>query len=195
MADQLTTRRAAVLTDLIAAPGRARLLSHALLIALGVAAYTISAKVQLPTYPVPTTMQAFVALVIGAAYGGRLALATTLAYLGLGVAGAPVFAAGGGLAYVAGPTGGYLVGFAIAAWLVGALAERGFDRSMATMALAMLAGLAAIYAPGAAWIGVAFGWENAWSWGVHPFLWIDAVKASLAVALFPMIWRLLGRRG
>lgn len=163
------------------------------LLLLGVAAYAIAAKIQVPTWPVPTTMQAFVALMIGAAYGPRLALTTSLSYLALGAAGAPVFAGGGGLAYFAGPTGGYLIGFAAASWIVGLIAQRGAGNVL-VMAAAMIAGLAAIYLPGAAWIGAVAGADKVWSWGVHPFLWIDLAKAALAALILPAIWRLIGRR-
>ena len=91
---------------------------------------TISAKIQVPFWPVPMTMQTFVVLVLGVAYGWRLAGATVLLYLAQGALSLPVFAAGGGLAYMSGPTGGYLVGFLLAAVAVGWLAERSWARSV-----------------------------------------------------------------
>jgi biotin transport system substrate-specific component len=87
---------------------------------------TISAKIQVPFWPVPMTMQTLVVLVLGVAYGWRLAGATVLLYLAQGALSLPVFAGGGGLAYMSGPTGGYLVGFLLAAVAVGWLAERGW---------------------------------------------------------------------
>src|SRR4029079_17414670 len=87
-----------------------------------------------------------------AALGPRLAGATVAAYLLEGAMGLPVFAAGGGIAYMMGPTGGYLVGFLLAAIAVGALAERGWDRNVFTMALAMAIGVALIYLPGVLWL-------------------------------------------
>ncbi len=192
------TEATRVLADVVGPKaGALRGLTQLALLAIGVAALWISAKIQVPTLPVPTTMQTFVVLTIGAAYGARLGLATVLAYLAIGALGEPVFAGtpekGLGLLYMAGPTGGYLLGFALAAFGVGALSERGWDRSMLAMAAAMLVGLALVYLPGAAWIGWLFGWENAFALGVHPFLWIDLAKAALAVLLFPAVWRLIGR--
>ena len=97
----------------------------------GALALAISAKTQVPFYPVPMTLQTLVVLAIGAAFGARLAAATVLLYLGEGLAGLQVFAGlAAGPAYMAGPTGGYLVGFLFAAALVGWLAERGWDRSL-----------------------------------------------------------------
>ena len=103
-----------------------------LLALVGTLALTVSAKTQIPFWPVPMTMQTFVVLVIGMAYGARLGVATIALYLLEGALGLPVFAGtpekGVGLAYMMGPTGGYLLGFVAGAWLCGWLAERGFDR-------------------------------------------------------------------
>ena len=104
-----------------------------LLALVGTLALTVSAKTQIPFWPVPMTMQTFAVLVIGMAYGGtRLGVATIALYLLEGALGLPVFAGtpkGLGLAYMMGPTGGYLLGFVAGAWLCGWPAERGFDRS------------------------------------------------------------------
>lgn len=191
------TRRA-VVTDLIApGAGLGFWAGRAALAALGVAALWISAKTQIAVVPVPVTMQVFVALSIGAAYGARLGAATVLAYLALGALGEPVFAGtpekGLGLAYMAGPTGGYLVGFALAAAVVGFFAERGWDRSVTAMFAATGLGLAAIYLPGVLWLSALIGPDKALQFGVHPFIWIDLAKAALAALLFPAIWRLIGR--
>ena len=116
------------------------LLRLALLAIAGSALMAVSAKIQVPMWPVPMTMQTFAVLVIGMAYGARLAGATLLLYLAEGAVGFPVFASGGGIAYMAGPTGGYLVGFLIAAVMVGWLAERGWDRNVVLTFLANLGG-------------------------------------------------------
>lgn len=168
----------------------------ALLVA-GVAALTVSAKVQIATVPVPVTLQMLVVMVIGAAYGPRLAGATLMSYLALGFQGLPVFAgAAAGPAYFAGPTGGYLIGFALAAVLVGWLAREGWDRRPVSMALAMAAGILAVYIPGVVWLsagwGAALGWENWYAYGVKTFIWVDALKLVVAVIAFPAIWRLVG---
>src|SRR4051794_6282406 len=105
-----------------------------LLMVVGSLLLTASAKAQVPMWPVPMTMQSFAVLVIGMAYGPRLAFATVGLYLLEGAAGLSVFAGtperGIGLSYMAGPTGGYLIGFLVSAVAMGWLAERGWDRSI-----------------------------------------------------------------
>lgn len=204
---QMTGR---VLTDEFGADaGAMKWLKRAGMIALGVALMWLSAKIKVAVEPVPVTMQTLIVMAIGLAYGARMGMATMIAYLALGAAGEPVFAGtpekGLGLGYMLGSTGGYLMGFVAAAGLVGWLAERGWDRSLLKTAAAMGLGLIALYACGVAWLafgfpltafGAAFsgiGLESALTFGVMPFLWIDALKLSLAIVAFPMIWRLLGR--
>jgi biotin transport system substrate-specific component len=186
-----TTLRHPALADALVAPSLAR---NVLLALAGTLALAISAKVQVPFWPVPMTMQTFVVLLIGAAYGWRLGAATVLFYLAQGAAGLPVFAAGGGIAYLAGPTGGFLAGFVLAAAAVGFLAERGFDRRAGTTVLAMLAGMAVIYACGVAWLATLTGLQTAVAKGMVPFLLADAVKIALAAAVLPLAWRAVGRR-
>lgn len=156
----------------------------------------LSSKLQVPFWPVPMTMQTLVVLTIGMALGPRLALATLGLYLLQGAVGLPVFAGtpekGLGLAYMAGPTGGYLAGFVVAAVLVGKLAERRWDRHPLTTAAAMLAGIAVIYTLGAAWLAGFVGIEKALQLGVLPFLLADLVKVLLATALMPLAWRAVG---
>ena len=152
---------------------------------------TISAKIQVPFWPVPMTMQTFVVLVLGVAYGWRLAGATVLLYLAQGALGLPVFAGGGGLAYMAGPTGGYLVGFLLAAVAVGWLAERGWARSPASTLAAMLVGTAIIFACGIAWLSTLVGLPQAISAGLTPFLVSEAVKIAFATVLVSFAWQLL----
>lgn len=187
-----------VLSDLVwNAEGAQLWLKRLALVAAGVAALTVSAKVQITTVPVPVTLQMLVVMVIGAAYGPRLAGATLASYLALGFQGLPVFAgAVAGPAYFAGPTGGYLLGFLLAAVVVGALARAGWDRSPVRMALAMGAGILAVYVPGVVWLsaswGAALGWENWYAYGVKTFIWVDALKLVVAVIAFPAIWKLVG---
>lgn len=166
----------------------------------GIAALWISAKTQIGTVPVPITLQVLVVSVIGAAYGPRLAAATVAGYLALGAQGLPVFAGtpekGIGLAYMMGPTGGYLLGFWLQATVIGLLARGGWDRSVVSMAGAMAIGLLALYIPGVVWLCSAFGagagWENWYAWGVKTFIWVDALKLVVAVIAFPTIWKLVG---
>lgn len=155
----------------------------------------VSAKIQIPFYPVPMTMTTFVVLGLGVAFGWRLALATLLLYMAEGAAGLPVFAGtpekGIGLAYMAGPTGGYLVGFVVASAMVGWLAQKGADKNVFKMFAAMLLGSAVIYLFGATWLATIIGTEKALQFGVIPFIYGDLLKAALAAALFPAVWKLL----
>jgi len=170
-------------------------LARSILLAVaGSLALWVSAKIQVPFYPVPMTMQTFVVLFVGMAFGSRLGMATIALYLAEGMVGLPVFAGtpekGVGLAYMMGPTGGYLLGYLLAAATVGALAERGFDRNVVTTALAMLAGTAIIYVFGLLWLGTVVGWDKpVLEWGLIPFVWGDLAKLALAAVLMPAIWR------
>jgi biotin transport system substrate-specific component len=171
-----------------------RALRTIVLVLAGTALMALSAKLQVPMWPVPMTMQTFAVLVIGMAYGWRLGGATLLAYLAEGAAGLPVFASGAGLAYMAGPTGGYLVGFVVAATLVGWLGERGWDRGVALTLAAMALGTAVIFAFGVAWLSTLIGFAPAIANGMTPFLLGAAIKIALAAAVLPYAWRLIGRR-
>jgi biotin transport system substrate-specific component len=162
----------------------------------GSLALWISAKVQVPFYPVPITMQTFVVLAMGMALGWRLAAATVALYLAQGALGLPVFAGtperGIGLAYMAGPTGGYLLGYLPAAALCGWLAERGWDRRVGTTVLAMLAGNAVIYALGLLWLGTVVGWgKPVLQLGLVPFIPGDILKLALAALTLPLAWKLV----
>ena len=169
----------------------------ALLAIAGTVLLTVSAKIQVPFYPVPMTMQTFAVLVIGMAYGWKLGGATLLLYLAEGAAGLPVFAGtpakGIGLAYMAGPTGGYLVGFVLAAGIAGWLGEKGWDRSIVMTVAAMVIGTAVIFVPGYAWLAALIGAEKAWAFGVLPFLWGEVFKIALAAAVLPGAWKLIAK--
>lgn len=170
-----------------------------LLAVMGSLALWLSAKIQVPFYPVPITMQTIVVLLVGMAFGWRLGTATVLLYLAEGALGLPVFAGtperGTGLTYMAGPTGGYLLGFVFAAAAVGWLAQRGWDRRFATTLAAMALGTAIIYGPGLIWLGMEIGWDKpVLELGLWPFLPGDALKVALAALLFPSIWRLSRQR-
>ncbi len=175
------------------------LVRNILLAVTGSIALWVSAKIQIPFYPIPVSMQSLVVLMIGMAFGWKLGGATVLLYLFEGLAGLPVFAGtpekGIGFAYMVGPTGGYLLGFVIAAVAVGWLAERGFDRNIFTTAIAMLIGSALIYLPGVAWLGSVVGWDKpVLQWGMIPFLYGDALKLVLAALLMPALWKLLSSK-
>jgi len=168
-----------------------------LLVALGTALLTLSAKVNIPLPLVPMTLQTLVVLMIGAAYGARLGAATVLAYLAEGAIGLPVFAGPvGGLAPLFGPTAGYLAGFVVAAFVTGWLAERGWDGSVVRLFVAMALGHIAILGLGFGWLafGLHLGVEKAWLVGVAPFIAASLVKNALGAALLPALRHLLDRR-
>ena len=170
-----------------------------ILLAAGVVLLTVSAKLKIPFYPVPMTMQTFMVLVIGMAFGWRLGAATLFAYLAAGAMGLPVFAGtpekGLGLVYMTGPTGGYLLGFLLGAIATGFLAERGWDRRASTTFLAMLVGNIVVYVPGLMWLGAVLGWEKPIiEWGLTPFLLGDLAKIALAMLVMPAAWKLVGRK-
>ena len=169
---------------------------HVIFAVVGAALLTLSAKVKIPFYPVPITMQSFVVLALGLTYGSRLGAVTILLYLAAGVLGLPVFAGtpekGIGLAYMMGPTGGYLLGFVVAAAATGYLAERGWDRKISLTFAAMLIGNIVIYLPGLIWLGNIVGWDKpVLQWGLTPFLLGDLAKIVLAMIVIPATWKLV----
>lgn len=174
------------------------MLRNAALMALGSVALWLSAKIQVPLWPVPMTMHTLVVLTLGVAYGWRLGGATVLLYLAGGAIGLPVFAGswseGGGIQHLYGPTAGYLVGFAVAAAICGRLAERGWDRSPLTAAAAMVIGNLVIYALGLAWLSYLIGTAGAITHGLLPFLLGDALKVALGTAALSLAWRAVGPR-
>ena len=175
-----------------------RWLRFALLAAVGSLLLAFSAKIKFYVGPVPITLTTLVVLALSAAYGARLAVATLLLYLAEGALGLPVFAGtpekGIGIAYMMGPTGGYLLGYVLAAATVGYLAEKGWDRSVFSMAGAMAIGNVLIYVPGLLWLGMLFGWDKPiLEWGLYPFIAGDAIKLGLAAVSFPLIWKLMRR--
>ena len=155
---------------------------------VGIALLTASAHIKIPFYPVPLTMQTLVVLGIGMTYGVRLGGVTLLGYLAAGVIGLPVFAGGAGIAYMMGPTGGYLAGFFVAAVVLGVLAERGWTRNWATSAAAMLIGNAIIYVLGVGWLTSLIGWDKAVQFGLLPFLYGDVLKLIIAAVGVPYLW-------
>lgn len=164
-------------------------------VAVGVLLLTLLAQVRVQIGPVPITGQTLGVLLLGAAYGLPLGLVSVGAYLALGAAGLPLFAgSASGLAYLVGPTGGYLLGFVLAATLLGYLARRGWDRGVLSCALMMMLASAVIYVPGVLWLKqvLGIGWSAALAAGVTPFLVGDLVKVAIAASALPGAWRLLG---
>jgi biotin transport system substrate-specific component len=176
---------------LVVLPGS--LLWKLVLVLAGSALIALAAQVRfpLPFSPVPVTGQTFAVLLVAAALG-RLGLASVIAYLLEGAIGLPVFAGGGfGVATIVGPTGGYLIGFALAAALVGSAAERGWDRHLVTALAAMLLGEVAIYACGLAWLARFPLPVPLLDAGLLPFIPGDAMKMVLAALALPGAWRLV----
>ena len=171
-----------------------------LLVIAGSLALWASAKIQVPFYPVPMTMQTFVVLVIGMAFGWKLGIASVILYLTEGALGIPVFAGtpekGIGIAYMFGPTGGYLLGFVASAGTVGWLSSKGWDRNTFTTLAAMIIGTAIIFLFGIVWLGTVIGWEKpVLDFGLFPFLPGAAFKIALAAAILPLIWKQVSSSG
>jgi biotin transport system substrate-specific component len=190
LADRIFTRGLA--TDII-------------LIAAGTALTSILAQIAIPLWPVPITGQTFSVLFVGAALGVTRAALSMVLYIAIGLLGLPVFApqTNGthitGIAALVGPTGGYLVGFILAAAFVGWLAQREWDRKWLRTLLAFVGGTVLIYAVGLPWLYVALDRLGApnplqatLAGGLYPFLIGDALKAIVAAVVLPLLWRLSG---
>lgn len=174
--------------------GVARIATQLLLAVAGTLLLTLSAKTKVVLGPVDLSLQTLAILLIGAAFGMRLALATLLLYMVEGAMGFPVFQStpekGIGLAYMMGTTGGYLAGFVLMAAIVGWAADRGLDRNPFTLFGAMLAAEVVMMALGFAWLATLIGADKAWQFGVLPFIVPDLVKVALASAVVPAVWAL-----
>jgi biotin transport system substrate-specific component len=168
----------------------------------GVAILTLSAKIKVPFYPVPMTMQTLAVLLIGAAYGWRLGAATVLLYIAHGFFGAPVFTntppAVAGPLYFMGPTTGFLVAFVASAAIAGAAVERGFARSLPMLAGAFLLAQAVVFLSGFLWLAhfatlasgaVGLGAAGTFAAAIQPFLLGDLLKTVLAVAVVAALAR------
>jgi biotin transport system substrate-specific component len=172
---------------------------HLALVLAGTVLIALAAQVSIPVpgSPVPITGQTFGVLLSAGALGFRRGIASTLLYLILGTVGLPVFAHGThGTEIILGATGGYLVGFILAAAVVGRLAELGWDRNLLGAVGAMLIGSVLIYAVGVPWLmAVAhFDLATALDKGMFPYLVGDAIKLAFAAAAFPVAWWVVGRR-
>ena len=193
-----------VLSTLVAGSSLDRAIKvAAVLLVTALTALAAQISVPLPFTPVPFTLQPMVVLLGGAALGPRLGMASQVLYLALGIAGFPVFAASAvlpqGPLRLLGPTGGYLMSYPFAAFVAGALAERGFDRRYITSVIAMAAGLAVVFTFGVLWLAwfaqpVQAGLASALRTGLYPFLPADLIKICIAAAIMPGIWRFMGSR-
>lgn len=182
----------------------ARLASNLATVVLGTLLITICAKINVPVWPVPVTLQGFAIAALSAAFGLRIGVATVALYLLEGAFGLPVFATGGGLAYLAGPTGGFLIGFLLLAAIVGFAADRGASGKPLALFAAMLAGDAVLFVLGFAWLVLMAGqaqWvdqanvvASAFAKAVQPFIVWDILKMALAALTVTGAWNLLSKR-
>jgi biotin transport system substrate-specific component len=174
------------------------LLTDVLLVGGGAGFTALAAQVsfELPGTPVPITGQTFAVLLVGATLGALLALASLGLYLFVGALGAPIYADGNhGWEVLTGPTGGYIIGFVLAATTIGFLAQRRWDRRFSSAVATMLTGNVVIYLFGLPWLAAdqGLGFEETMKQGLAPFVVGDVLKLYLAAALLPAAWRLVER--
>ena len=149
-----------------------------------------SAKIKVPLYPVPMTLQPLAVLMIAMLFGRNLATLTVGLYIFKGIIGLPVFAFGGGLMYLMGPTGGFILGFFASTFIVGYLADRGWGKKISLSIISMLIGMAIIYILGIFQLALLKGFNFALLKGFYPFLLGDFYKLLLAGIITPYIWKL-----
>lgn len=179
------------------------LVSNMAIVLFGTLFLAICAKIQVPVWPVPVTLQGFAVAVIAAAFGLRIGVATVALYLAEGAAGLPVFATGGGAAYFAGPTGGFLIGFLAMAAIIGHAADRGASGRPLALIGAMLVGNTALLLFGFVWLVALAGsakWidqdnvvASAFAGAIQPFVLWDALKMALAGLTVAGLWQRAGR--
>lgn len=182
----------------------AKLASNLATVVLGTLLITICAKINVPVWPVPVTLQGFAVAALAAAFGMRIGVATVALYLLEGAMGLPVFATGGGLAYLVGPTGGFLLGFLVMAAIIGYAADKGASGKPLALFGAMLVGDAALFVLGFAWLLLLSGqaqWldqtnvvASAFAKAVQPFVVWDILKMALAALTVSGIWGQLRKR-
>lgn len=178
--------RSSALLGQFASPAspNAALMRNAVIVLTGTLLIALSARVQVPMWPVPMTMQTFAVLLLAMSMGARLVGVTLSVYLFQGAIGLPVFATGGGLAYLLSPTAGFLIGFLAAAVAVGWLADRGYAKTLPSAFVTALAGCAIIYTMGAGYLALHLGLVPALQVAVLPFVLSDILKsASVAILL------------
>jgi len=168
-------------------------LKNIILVFFGTFLLAVSSKIQVPFWPVPMTMQTFVVFIIGMSYGSKLAFSTLMLYLLEGAFGFPVFAKGGGLLYLTGPTAGYLYGMTIAAWVIGVFADLGYNDSYFKSLISLLIGTFIIFLFGVGYLVSIIGFDKAVAVGLYPFILSEIFKISLAVALIPNIKKYINK--
>jgi biotin transport system substrate-specific component len=199
-------QRTGALTLSQAVVPRSTFLTSLLLVLAGSITIAVAAQISIPWWPVPFTGQTFAVLLVGTVLGSRLGALAVLAYIAEGLVGLPVYAGGNsawvpnrmGEPYITGPTAGFLVGFVIAAFVVGLLAERrGMDRDVLSAAALLLVGNLVLYVPGLAWLQLWFtshGLDmSVWQQGLLPFIPGDVIKLIAAAIAVPAAWRVVPR--
>ena len=161
------------------------ILKTILLVFIGTILLTISAKIKIPFYPVPMTMQTFVVLFLGISFGYKIGLATVGLYLLEGIIGFPVFSnspeKGIGLIYFTGPTMGYLIGFLAATFISGYMS---YKTSFVVVFAKLIVSVSIIYILGIVWLGILIGWDKPlFEIGVFPFLLAELFKVSILAIL------------
>lgn len=179
----------------------ARVVANIATIVVGTILIALAAKINVPVWPVPVTLQGFAIAALAAAFGARIGVATVALYLLEGAMGLPVFATGGGLGYLVGPTGGFLLGFLVMAWIIGTAADRGASARPMTLFGAMLVGDVVLLALGFAWLVFMAGqaqWldqtdiiASAFAGAVQPFIIWDVLKMALAALTVTGLWAFL----
>ena len=167
--------------------GKSSYIKNIILILFGSFLLAVSSKVQVPFWPVPMTMQTFVVFLIGMSYGWKLSFFTLFAYIIEGALGLPVFATGAGLAYLMGPTAGYIYGMLLAAIVIGLLSEKGFSNTYFMSLISLLIGSIIIFTLGVGYLGSLIGYDKAINFGLLPFIPSELFKIALAVALIPSL--------
>ena len=153
----------------------------------------ISAKIKVDLYPVPMTLQPLAVLMIAMLCGRNISVSAVSLYLFQGMVGIPVFAYGGGLPYLLGPTGGFLFGFLFASMIIGELADRGWGKQNFKSVFAMLIGLMVIYAFGIFQLSILKGFDFAIINGLKPFIVGDLYKLILVALILPQTWKLVNK--
>ena len=162
-----------------------KLIKNAIIVFLGTVLLTISAKVKIPFYPVPMTMQTFVVIFLGMCLGYKLGLATVALYLFEGIVGIPVFSnspeKGVGMIYFTGPTMGYLLGFLVAVYVAGKFT---FNKNYLLNFIKIIFSVLPIYVLGLIWLGILIGWDKPiFELGAKPFLLAELFKIILLVII------------
>jgi len=186
---------------LIDSLGARSIAANITMVIAGAALTAGAAQLVIPMWPVPITGQTFAVLLVGTTLGALRGALSMVLYIALGALGMPIFTEGSaGWQVIAGPTGGYLVGFVLAAVLTGWLAQRSWDRKIVGAGVAFLAGTVVIYAVGLPWLAVALGqlgYPNdlgaTLQAGLLPFVPGDILKAIAAGVLLPVTWKLVSR--